>query len=254
MKKTSINKIIKLFKTSNNIVVFSGAGISTNCGIPDFRSENGLYKMIEKKYNLPYPEAIFDINYFKKNPEPFFNLSKGLFSNKVRPSKCHEFIAWLENIGKISLIVTQNIDMLHKKAGSKKVIECHGTYSTAHCIDCNKKYKIDEIRSQMTEGIVPYCDCNGIIKPDITFFGEQLPNSFYNILQNPPEADLLLILGSSLTVHPASLFPVELSYKVPSVLVNLEPTQYDNILTHVLHEDLDKFTSIVWEELKNNEL
>ena len=250
MDKEILTKIVDIFKRSNKITVFTGAGISTTCGIPDFRGANGLYNSVQQKYDLPYPEAIFDINYFKNNPEPFYDLSKELFSTKISPSLSHEFIAWLEAKNKIALVMTQNIDMLHKKAGNKKVIECHGTYTTAHCINCNKEYKIEEIEPSMRKGEVPYCSCEGYIKPDLVFFGEQLPISFFNAYQNPPDTDLVLVMGTSLTVQPAANFALKVAGNTTSIIVNLETTLYDSIFTYSIKEDLDNFSKQIWDELK----
>lgn len=253
MDKKVLSTIVELFKQSNKITVFTGAGISTNCGIPDFRGPNGLYSFVQKKYNLPYPEAIFDINFFKENPEPFFNLSKELFNVTVSPSLSHNFIAWLEEINKITLVMTQNIDMLHRKAGNKKVIECHGTYSTAHCINCKKSYKIEEIEAKMKKGEVPYCSCGSVIKPDVVFFSEQLPIEFFNAYQNPPETDLLLVMGTSLTVQPAASFALKIANFTKSIIVNLESTDYDAVFNYSIKEDLDTFSKQVWDKLKNND-
>jgi NAD-dependent SIR2 family protein deacetylase len=246
MDKQYLDELIKLFKNSNHITVFTGAGISVNCGIPDFRGANGLYSFVQKKYGLPFPEAVFEINYFRKNPKPFFDLSKDLVNSEIKPTLAHKFIAWLEEQNKISLVMTQNIDMLHQKAGSKKVVECHGSYETAHCISCNKKYNINEISESLSKGEVAFCSCKGIIKPDIVFFGEQLPNSFFDALYNPPETDLLLVLGSSLTVQPAADFALGLAQEHTSILVNFSDTLYDKSFTYVVNEDIDKFCEVIW--------
>ncbi len=249
MAQETLEGVIELVKKSNKIIVFTGAGISTNCGIPDFRGENGLYSIVQSRYNLPYPEAIFEIDYFAENPEPFFNLSRDLFLEVPAPSKAHEFVAWLEEMDKISLVVTQNVDMLHHRAGSIKVLECHGTYRTAHCMICDRLYNIEDIEHEMREGMVPYCDCGSVIKPDVVFFGEQLPGQFYEMYKKPPEADLLMVMGSSLNVYPAAGFALELTQHMPSIIINLEPTQYDDIVTYSIHEDLDVFCEEIWSEL-----
>ena len=253
MDKNTLTKTVELFKSANNITVFTGAGISTSCGIPDFRGANGLYSFVQKKYNLPYPEAIFDINYFKKHPEPFFDLSKEIFDNKIKPSLSHRFVAWLEEQNKISLVMTQNIDMLHQRAGSNNVIECHGTYLSAHCVNCNKFYDIKEIESSLKKGEVPYCNCGGFIKPDIVFFGEQLPIKFFDAYHTPPNTDLLLIIGTSLMVQPAASFALKLAQYSSSIIVNLEPTEYDQLFTYSIYENLDSFSKEVWDNLKKEE-
>jgi NAD-dependent SIR2 family protein deacetylase len=252
-KKDSANgldDIAQLIDSSTHITVFTGAGISTSCGIPDFRSEKGLYSLVKNKYSLPYPEAVFDISFFNKNPKPFFELSRDFFSANIEPSLSHKFIAWLEVKNKISLVVTQNIDMLHQKAGTKKILQCHGTYETARCIKCNKNYSLEDIKEYMKKGEVPFCSCGGYIKPDIVFFGEQLPLKFYDYYESPPETDLLLAMGSSLTVQPAASFALKLAVRTRSILVNLSPTEYDDMFTYSVHEDLDTFSRKVWDLLR----
>lgn len=243
-------EIIDLIHKSHNIVVFTGAGISTNSGILDFRSSDGLYNLIEQNYDLPYPEAIFDLDYFMENPEPFYKLTANMFSHYASPTKCHEFIAWLEEKNKVSIIVTQNSDMLHHLAGSKNILECHGTFRTAHCLNCDEQYQFADYEQTVLDGIIPHCECGGVIKPDVVFFGEEIPEQFYDLLDHHPKADMILILGTSLNVQPTSKFALEIAEKVPSVFVNLEPTQYDNEMTFVLHEDLDEFAEKVWTALK----
>lgn len=250
MDKKTLSNIVELFKKSDKITVFTGAGISTSCGIPDFRGPNGLYNTVQKKYNLPYPEAIFEINFFKKDPKPFYNLSKELFNTNIQPSLSHKFIAWLEKKDKIALVMTQNIDMLHKIAGNTKVIECHGTYSTSHCLSCQKSYNIKKIEKPMKKGEVPYCSCGGVIKPDVVFFSEQLPIEFFEAYQNPPETDLLLVMGSSLSVQPAAGFALKLAGFTTSIIVNLESTLYDSMFNFSIKEDLDTFSKQIWNVLK----
>jgi NAD-dependent SIR2 family protein deacetylase len=250
LDKKTLLEIVNLFNNAQKITVFTGAGISTTCGIPDFRGPHGLYSFVQEKYELPYPEAIFDINYFRENPEPFFDLSKELFSVNIIPSLSHKFIAWLEKENKIALVMTQNIDMLHRKAGNKKIIACHGTYTTAHCLNCNKLYKLEEIEESMKKGEVPYCECGSFIKPDVVFFSEQLPIEFFDVYQNPPETDLLLVMGTSLTVQPAASYALKIADSTKSIIVNLESTAYDSIFNYSIKEDLDKFSKQVWDELK----
>lgn len=244
-----IKDLVKIIDDSNSITVFTGAGVSVNSGIPDFRGPKGLYKTIQTKFNLPFPEAIFEINYFKANPKPFFELSKELFNNEVKPTKFHNYIAYLESKDKVNLIMTQNIDMLHQKAGSKKVIECHGSYLTAHCLKCNKEYKFSEYEKNLKEGSVPYCSCKGVIKPDIVFFGESLPEFFFNVYYKPPNADLLIVAGSSLTVQPAASFALNFLQKTRSILINLEETIYDSLFDYVFNIDIDEFVKKIWDKL-----
>ncbi len=253
MKDPDLDDLVReaaaLIAGSKAITVFTGAGISTNCGIPDFRSEKGLYEIVKQKYRLPYPEAIFDISYFRTNPEPFFNLSKELFSDSVQPSFAHRFVAWLEERGRIALVMTQNIDMLHTKAGSKRVIECHGSFLTGHCMKCRKEHDHASFETDIREDRIPVCGCGGVIKPDVVFFGERLPEAFNEAFARPPETDLLIVMGTSLAVEPAASFALMLAKKTKSIIVNKDSTQYDRLFTHVLHMDTDDFARRVRESI-----
>jgi len=253
MDKNIINKTVKLFLNSEKIIFFTGAGISTSCGIPDFRGPDGLYSFAQKKYNLPYPEAVFDINYFSTNPKPFFELSKDFFSNYIEPSITHKFVAWLEEINKVSLVMTQNIDMLHQRACSKNVCECHGTYTTGHCTKCRKIFTLKEYSDSLEKGEVFKCFCGGIVKPDIVFFGEQLPRSFFQAYQNPPDCDLLVVMGTSLSVQPASSFQLKLVNTCESIIINLTETDYDRLFTYKIKSNLDDFAKII-QEAMNKEM
>lgn len=240
---------LDLLGAAKNIVVFTGAGISTSCGVQDFRGPDGLYKTAGKKYHLPYPEALFDMDYFRRDPHPFFDLTKNMLLLDLMPSPCHKLISSLEQQGKVSLVVTQNIDMLHQKAGSKKLIECHGSYERAHCLGCRKEYLLKDIEKAILNDVIPVCSCGSIIKPDVVFFGENLPDAFYRIMENPPPCDLILIMGTSLNVQPASLFALDMAAKVPSLLVNLEATEYDHKMDIVLYSDLDFFADYIMKNL-----
>lgn len=247
LKENLLAEIISLVERSKNILVFTGAGVSTSSGIPDFRGEHGLYSSVQKRYNLPYPEAVFDINYFKKDPLPFFDLSKPLIDADIKPSLFHRYIAHLESLQKIKLVVTQNIDMLHQKAGSKKVVECHGSYQTATCISCQKQYLFDDIKESLAKGVAQYCQCGGVIKPDIVFFGEKLPELFYKILSDPPKIDLLIVAGTSLSVYPAVSLPISYLGKVSSIMINFDKTDYDSKFTYCINDDIDEVTKILWQ-------
>lgn len=245
-----MDRVTELIRESENIIFFTGAGVSTNCGLPDFRGEKGLYSYVEDRYSLPYPEAIFDIDYFKKDPLPFFDLSSELLNSKVNPSITHRFISWLEGLGKVSTVITQNIDMLHEKAGSKKVLSCHGTYENATCLTCKRDYYLKDIEEKLLNGDIPFCSCGGVIKPDITFFGEALPIGFYHFMENPPQADLVIIMGTSLNVQPAASLPLLFKDRCPIVLINRDKTAFDNCFDFIINTDCDKFSSIVWNNLK----
>lgn len=190
--------------SKGRVCAFSGAGISTAAGIPDFRGAGGLYS--SGKYD---PETIFSVNCFKDNPTPFFDFSRELLAvvDKLKPTATHNFLVTLERQGLLTSVITQNIDPLHQIAGSKKVISLHGNYATAHCQRCSKEYDYSRIHEMIMNFAIPRCDvCAGVVKPDIVFFGEPV----YGIKEAITEitnSSLLLVLGSSLVVHPAASLP-----------------------------------------------
>ncbi|KAM8706382.1 hypothetical protein ACLKA7_010630 [Drosophila subpalustris] len=189
-----------------NIVTMVGAGISTSAGIPDFRSPgSGLYNNL-KKYKLPHPTAIFDVDYFQRNPAPFFALAKELYPGSFVPTPAHYFVRLLHEKGLLQRHYTQNIDTLDRLAGlpDHKIIEAHGSFYTNHCLGCRKEYDMTWMKKQIFADQLPTCEqCKGVVKPDIVFFGENLPVSFYT---SPDEdfkdCDLLIIMGTSLEVQP----------------------------------------------------
>jgi len=164
------------------IVILSGAGISTSAGIPDFRSKNGLYTRLDK-YNLPYPEAVFEISFFRDHPEPFLQLARDLFPSNFSPTPTHYFIRLLHQKGVLLRNFTQNIDTLERRAGipADKLIEAHGSFSTCHCIGCGREHDSEQLRKAVFEEPirVPVCECGSLIKWDIVFFGESLPERFF---------------------------------------------------------------------------
>ncbi|KAL1736725.1 DHS-like NAD/FAD-binding domain-containing protein, partial [Schizophyllum commune] len=201
------------------------SGVSTAAGIPDFRSpKTGLYHNLAR-LNLPYPEAVFDMDFFRKNPEPFYSLAQELYPGKYKPTLTHAFINLLYKKNKLQMCFTQNIDTLERMAGvpEHKIIEAHGSFATQKCIECGKPFDGKLMKEYVHRGHVPRClDCGGLVKPDIVFFGESLPQAFSKSVPMIPLADLLIIIGTSLTVHPfASLanMPGELC---PRVLINME--------------------------------
>ncbi|XP_055526102.1 NAD-dependent protein deacetylase Sirt2-like [Wyeomyia smithii] len=187
------------------IVTMVGAGISTSAGIPDFRSpDTGLYNNL-LKYNLPYPQAIFELEYFYQNPKPFFQLAKELYPGTFKPTPSHYFVKLLENKGLLVRHYTQNIDTLERIAGisAEKLVEAHGTFFTNHCLQCKAAYTLEFVKDKIFSDEIPTCTCGGVIKPDIVFFGEGLPESFHVLPHKDfAECDLLIIMGTSLTVQP----------------------------------------------------
>mgnify|MGYP004503034351 CR=1 FL=1 len=222
----------KLVTESNSIVFFGGAGVSTESGIPDFRSEDGLYN---QQYKYP-PEIILSHNFFINNTEAFYAFYKTKMNSlNYAPNITHIKLAQLENLGKLKAIVTQNIDGLHQKAGAKVVYELHGSILRNYCMKCNKFYDADYVFNCKD---VPKCNCGGIIKPDVVLYQEGLDDEILNkSVKAIANADMLIVAGTSLTVQPASsLINYYMGNKL--ILINKEPTPYDTNANLVINEPL----------------
>lgn len=274
----SIDDAVDLIHKSQNILILTGAGISVSCGIPDFRSENGLYATLKEKneYDLDDPQQMFDIHYFREKPNVFYAFAKDIYPSRFIPSPCHRFIKLIEDEGKLLRNYTQNIDTLETAAGVKCVLQCHGSFAAASCIQCRRKVIGTEIEEDILAGRVPLCKvCNlaggdtekdskiskekskaskknrkshgwdddeseeeepdlpdyppGIMKPDITFFGEKLTDDFDRALEEDRErVDLVLIIGTSLKVSPVAEAPGYLPHSVPQILINKTPINHIN--------------------------
>ena len=194
-----IEKLQELIDSSNRIVFFGGAGVSTESGIPDFRSVDGLYN---QQYDYP-PETILSHSFFMRKPEEFYRFYRNkMLCDTARPNEAHKKLAQLEQAGKLKAVVTQNIDNLHHLAGSKKVLELHGSVYRNYCMRCGKFYDFDFMKN--TEG-VPHCTCGGMIKPDVVLYEEALDqDTISESVQMIAQADLLIIGGTSLVVYPAA--------------------------------------------------
>ncbi|XP_065070886.1 NAD-dependent protein deacetylase sirtuin-3-like isoform X2 [Rhopilema esculentum] len=224
---SSLKEIAELIKNGKigNVIVMAGAGISTPSGIPDFRSPGtGLYNNLDE-YGLPDPAAVFDINFFSYNPKPFFQLAKELYPGKYKPNLVHYFVRMLHEKNSLMKMYTQNIDGLERAAGipEAKLIEAHGTFSTATCRRCKTRYKGDEILDDVMKTNVPKCrrhGCSGVVKPDIVFFGEDLPKTFFEYPKHFAKCDLLIVLGTSLEVEPFAGLVQEVRSYTPRLLVN----------------------------------
>ncbi|PVH94190.1 NAD-dependent deacetylase sirtuin-2 [Periconia macrospinosa] len=229
LESRSLEAIAKYIKDgrAKRIVVMTGAGISTSAGIPDFRSpDTGLYANLQR-LDLPYAEAVFDINYFRKNPLPFYTLAQELYPGSYRPTITHSFITLLYQKGLLLKLFTQNIDCLEREAGvpDDMIIEAHGSFARQCCIDCKASYPDDLMQKAIKEKSVPTCqktECNGLVKPEIVFFGEQLPNSFFRNRFLPEDADLCIVMGTSLTVQPFASLPQACRDRTPRLLINSE--------------------------------
>lgn len=223
---------------SKRIVFFGGAGVSTESGIPDFRSVDGLYN---QKYDYP-PEEILSHTFFKQHTDYFYNFYRDkMLALDAQPNAAHYKLAELEKAGKLSAVVTQNIDGLHQKAGSKRVYELHGSVHRNYCQRCGKEYDAQFIKN--SSGI-PKCECGGIIKPDVVLYEEGLDNDTINgALYEIDSADCLIVAGTSLNVYPAASF-VRYFHGKHFVLINMSETPADNLADLVIHgkvgEELSK--------------
>ena len=227
-----IEEFLKLIDNSNNIVFFGGAGVSTESGIPDFRSKDGLYN---QKYDYP-PEEILSYSFFINNTSEFFKFYKEKMNSlNFKPNIAHIKLVELEKVGKLKAVVTQNIDGLHQKAGSKNVYELHGSIYRNYCMKCHKSYNAEYVFNSKD---IPRCTCGGIIKPDVVLYEEGLDENIYeNAIISIQKADMLIVFGTSLTVYPASLL-INYFKGNKLVLINKDATSFDNKADLVINESL----------------
>lgn len=225
-----IDGLVEYIKSERckKITFMVGAGISVSAGIPDFRSPGtGLYYTLQE-YNLPDPMSIFSIDYLKENPTPFYSFQKNLIPGIYKPTPTHYFMKLIEQKNLLGTIWTQNIDGLEHLAGvpEKKIYECHGSFWTFHCLKCQRKSKLEEWRDKINKGEVLKCkstQCLGLVKPDVVFFGENLPKKVFEDIQDKVfESDLILIIGTSLAVTPFSGFFELAARDTVRVLINRE--------------------------------
>ncbi|KAF4532265.1 hypothetical protein B566_EDAN016447 [Ephemera danica] len=279
--------IVRLLRGAQKILILTGAGVSVSCGIPDFRSRDGIYSRLAIDFpDLPDPQAMFDINYFRQDPRPFYKFAREIYPGQFKPSPCHRFIKSLERRKKLLRNYTQNIDTLEQVAGIENVIECHGSFATASCTRCKAKVSADVIREDILEQRIPKCaQCSqlsaeslskdslgneqdyfrdlfnqGIMKPDIVFFGEGLPDAFHQAMaSDKDECDLLIVIGSSLKVRPVALIPSSIPSRVPQILINREPLPHlsfdvellgdsDVIINQLCHIMGGEWSSECWQE------
>ncbi|GAB1604444.1 NAD-dependent protein deacetylase sirtuin-2-like isoform X1 [Argonauta hians] len=223
LPELSINGIAEHIKSGRckNIIILAGAGLSTAAGLPDFRSPStGLYETLD----LPNPQDLFSIRYFRKCPEPFFKLIKELWPRDLKPTLAHYFVKLLDEKGLLLRHFTQNIDGLERLAGIDlgKLVEGHGTFHTSHCLDCKAAYDMEWLKDKIFKDGVPHCpECDGVVKPDVVLFGEMLPNVFFEQQKVFKDCDLLIILGTSLTVAPFSTLVSMVSETTPRLCINI---------------------------------
>ncbi|KAI3403993.2 HST2 [Candida oxycetoniae] len=224
-----LKPVADAIKDGKKVTFFNGAGISTSAGIPDFRSpETGLYSQLAK-LDLPFAEAVFDIDYFKENPKPFYTLAHELYPGKFPPTKFHHFIKLVQDRGQLKRVYTQNIDTLERLAGVKDeyIVEAHGSFAKNHCVECFEEMSISTLEQHMKDekkNGIPTCEkCQGYVKPNIVFFGEGLPAKFFETWKKDrDQVELAIISGTSLTVYPFASLPFEVSKKCTRVLINKE--------------------------------
>lgn len=235
----NIHKFKDLVRESNNIVFFGGAGVSTESGIPDFRSKDGLYN---QKYDYP-PEEILSHTFFMNNTDEFYKFYKDKMNSlKYKPNITHIKLTELEKHGKLKSIITQNIDGLHQKAGSKNVYELHGNIFRNYCIKCHKFYNADFVFN--SQGI-PKCFCGGIIKPDVVLYEEDLNEKILkDSILSIKNSDLLIVAGTSLTVYPASGL-INYFRGKNLVVINRDSTAFDTRANLVINESLGKVFKVI---------
>lgn len=243
---TDIKIIAKIINESDNIVFFGGAGLSTESGIPDFRSVDGLYN---QKYKFP-PEVMLSHTFFMKETEEFFKFYRDKCLGpmlKAKPNSAHLALAKLEEMGKLKAIVTQNIDDLHHRAGSKTIYELHGTSFKNYCMECGKAYNVEHIMN--TKGI-PRCECGGIIKPDVVLYEEGLnQETITKSINAISNADVLIIAGTTLVVQPAASF-VNYYNGDKLIIINLSELPNEEYVKYKLHRKVGEVFTEIMKDIK----
>ncbi len=243
-----IGRIAELLANSKHAVVFTGAGISAESGIPTFRGKNGLWKKFD-------PEEVASIRGFIRNPKAFWNFARELIlKTKAKPNAGHYAIAELEKMGIVKAVITQNIDMLHQKAGSKRVLELHGSLELVDCLDCGKTYRWDDLVDRIERGEVACDECGSpYLKPRIVFFGEALPKEVLSeAIEEAKRSDVFVVVGSSLQVYPAASIPfIAKDSGAKLVIVNADPTDKDWLFDVVLHGKAGEVLPKIVKKIKN---
>jgi NAD-dependent deacetylase len=238
-----MDRLKSIISKSNNIVFFGGAGVSTESQIPDFRSSTGLYSDKNKK-TYP-PEVMLSHSFFISHPEEFYEFYKSKMIYKdAKPNPAHAALAKLEEQGKLKAVITQNIDGLHQAAGSKNVLELHGSVYRNYCLKCGRNYDLDYIIN--SESVVPKCEkCDGMVRPDVVLYEESLDTDvLYKAVDYISRADVLIVGGTSLVVYPAAGL-VDYYKGDKLVLINKTATPYDSRANIVIHDSIGKVLSSV---------
>ena len=240
-----ISKCVEFIENASYISALTGAGISTNAGIPDFRGPQGLY--VTKAYD---PDTVFDIDYFMRDPKPFYDFTRDFVNleKTIKPTFAHHFLKDLEDMGKLKGVITQNIDALHKRAGSRNVLDLHGSYWKSFCLDCGKEYTYEKMKEKIFQEKIPRCACGGLIKPDVVFFGENVKyiNEAFALAA---EADLFFVIGTSCVVYPAAGIPTVTKGKIIIVNKGRINLPLSNVAL-TIQDDIDEFFKNVSRSLK----
>ncbi|TET70359.1 MAG: NAD-dependent protein deacylase [Candidatus Aminicenantes bacterium] len=246
-----IKAIASDIKTSKHVVIFTGAGISVESGIPAYRGEKGLWN----KYD---PNIYANITYFLQDPSYYWNFFREVrypMLKKVKPNKAHLALAELETVGNLKTVITQNIDGLHQDAGSSSVIELHGTTRTIYCLNCSQEYSMDEVFSMLEAQIPPLCsECKGKLRPAVVFFGESLNSQILRLaFEEAENCDFLLAVGSSLVVHPAADIPRMAKQRGAFLaIINIEKTPLDTTADYVINDEAGKILPQIVQSLKDD--
>ncbi len=240
-----ITSLSEFIQNAHSIFVMTGAGISTESGIPDFRSNTGIYSQ--------YPEIVFDIDVFYKDPNVLYSLMFKLFPliRNAKPNTAHICLRKLEDAGKIAIIATQNIDMLHEKAGSRRIANLHGSLATGTCIKCGEKYDFSYMANFVERKEIPRCKCGGVIRPDFVFFKEPLPMDAIQRTENAAKkADLVIVLGSTLLIYPAGQLPLlAVTRGAPLAIITKGPTSLDNYANLKIEADIGEVCNGLMQRL-----
>ena len=244
-----IKEFADMIKSSNSALFFGGAGVSTESGVKDYRSEDGLYNTV-REYGVS-PEVILSHSFFMRKPEVFYDFYyKYFLDSSPEPNNAHKALAELEKMGKLSAVITQNIDGLHQKAGSKRVYELHGTIAENRCYSCGKAFATSDIAA--LKGGVPHCECGGIIKPRVVLYEEGLDDKVVNGAINAiAKADLLIVGGTSLAVYPAASF-LRFFNGDKIVLINKGETAYDNMAKLIFRDSIGEVLKNALDLVKIN--
>ena len=243
--KHEYRKVLDRIEAAGSLFALTGAGVSTLSGIPDFRTDkSGVWDRFDQT-------KIFDIDVFRREPHLFYEFAREyIYALKnAKPNVAHFLLAEMEARGKLSGIATQNIDGLHQAAGSQNVYELHGHPRSSHCLSCGQAFSMAQTEQRLENRSYPSCDCGGVIKPDVVFYGENLPqDALSGAMQEAARCDLLLVLGTSLVVYPAAMIP-ELAARSGAKIVvfNKTITPLDHLADHTIRDDLKDVCQILFE-------